>query len=163
MPDSKEHKERRGPIEKGEKGWPINPIGVVTLIIFGLVVIFLIARPLFTQRTTIIQQDQQEMSEGGTITTPQAGDIVSGSTLTINLSVDDPKNVSKVQFWAKTYADGKWQIIGEVEKAPFELNWQIPQSFQNKAIAITSHIITRDDQIIKDPGGWREGIIILSE
>ena len=68
-----------------------------------------------------------------------------------------------MQFWAKTYADGQWQVIGEVENSPYNLNWQIPESFQNKAIAITSHIITRDDQIIKDPGGWGEGIIILSE
>ncbi len=154
--------EKRGPIEKGEKGWPINPIGAVALIIFGLVIIFLIARPLF-ERQTIIQQDQQQISEGGTITTPDAGDIVRDPTLSINLSVDEPENVQKVQFWAKTYADGKWQMIGEVQSAPYTLSWQIPADFQNKAVAITSHIITRDDQIIKDPGGWREGIIILSQ
>ena len=157
-----EVKEKRGPIEKTEKGWPINPIGVVALVIFGLVIIFLIAKPLTQKQTTILQQNQQEFSEGGTITTPQAGDIIRDSTLPINLSVDDQENVVKVQFWAKTYADGQWQVIGEKVSAPFTLNWQIPASFQNKAIAITSHIYTRDDQIIKDPGGWREGIIILS-
>jgi len=155
--------EKRGPIEKGEKGWPVNPIGLAALIIFGLIIIFLIARPLFQRKATIIQQDQQQVSEGGNITAPQAGEIVRASTLPINLSVDDQGNVAKVQFWAKTYADGQWQVIGEVENSPYNLNWQIPESFQNKAIAITSHIITRDDQIIKDPGGWREGIIILSE
>ena len=155
--------EKRGPIEKAESGWPINPIGLAALIIFGLVVIFLIVRPLFTRKATIIQQDKQQVSGGGTITAPQAGDIVRSSTLPVSLSVDDEGNVAKVQFWAKTYADGQWQVIGEVENAPYNLNWQIPESFQNKAIAITSHIITRDDQIIKDPGGWREGIIILSE
>lgn len=155
--------EKRGPIEKGQSGWPINPIGLVAVIFFGLIIIFLIVRPLFERQTTIIQQDQQQISAGGTITAPEAGDIVSNSSLPINLSVDNEDNVTKVQFWAKTYADGQWQVIGEIENAPFNLNWQIPESFQNKAIAITSHIITKDDQIIKDPGGWREGIIILSE
>lgn len=155
--------EKRGPIEKGEKGWPVNPIGVVALIIFGLIIILLIVRPVFQKKTTIIQQDQQQVSQGGTITTPKAGDIIRGSILPITLSVDNTDNVVKVQFWAKTYADGKWQMIGEVENAPYTLNWQIPAGFQNKAIAITSHIITRDDQIIKDPGGWREGIIILGD
>ena len=68
--------EKRGPIEKGEKGWPVNPIGLAALIIFGLIIIFLIARPLFQRKATIIQQDQQQVSEGGNITAPQAGEIV---------------------------------------------------------------------------------------
>lgn len=155
--------EKRGPIEKTEKGWPVNPIGVAALIVFGAVILFLIARPLFQQKTTIIDQNQQANSKGGNIINPKAGDIVRGSNLPITLSVDDEGKVAKVQFWAKTYADGTWQSIGEVTSAPYTLNWQIPASFQNKAIAITAHIYTKDDQIIKDPGGWREGIIILSE
>lgn len=158
-----QEKEKRGPVEKTEKGWPVNPVGVVALVIFALVVIFLIARPLFNQKTTIIQQDQQQVSAGGTISTPKAGEIVKGQTLPIALNVDDPKNTKKVEFWAKTYADGKWQVIGEATQEPFTLNWQIPQSFQNKAIAITTHITTQNGQIIKDPGGWREGIIILNQ
>ena len=32
--------EKRGPIEKTEKGWPINPVGLVALIFFGLIIIF---------------------------------------------------------------------------------------------------------------------------
>src|SRR3990172_4490130 len=100
--------EKRGPVEKTEKGWPINPVGVVALVVFGLIVIFLIARPIFEQKTTILQQDRQENAAGGTITTPAAGEIVRGSNLEISLSVDQPQNTQKVQFWAKTYADGKW-------------------------------------------------------
>src|SRR4030042_4930331 len=111
-----EIKEKRGPIEKTEKGWPINPIGMAALIIFGIIIILLIIRPLLSQKTTIIQQDQQQVSEGGKITSPQAGDIVRDSTLTINLSVDNPDNVKEVEFWAKTYADGKWQSIGKITK-----------------------------------------------
>lgn len=158
-----EEKEKRGPVEKGDKSWPVNPIGLVALIIFGLIVIFLIARPLLSRKTTIINQDRQEFNTGGTITSPTAGEIIRDTTLPISLSVDDEANVSKVQFWAKTYSDGQWQIIGEIEQPPFIFNWEIPVSFQNKSIAITSHIITNDDQIIKDPGGWREGIILLSD
>lgn len=154
--------EKRGPVEKSDKGWPLNPIGVVILIIFAFVILFLIVRPL-TQRQTIIQQDKQIISEGGSIISPSAGAIIKENELTIDLSVDNESNVSKVQFWAKTYADGKWQMIGEVEKAPYSLKWKIPNVFHNRAIAITTHILMRDDQIIKDPGGWREGIIILSE
>ena len=155
--------EKRGPIEKTEKGWPVNPVGVFALIVFGLIVVFLIARPLFRKNTTILQQDQQENAAGGSITKPTAGEIVRGQKLEITLSVDNPQNAQKAQFWAKTYADGKWTMIGEDTNAPFTLNWQIPAEFQNKAIAITSHIYTKDSQIIKDPGGWREGIIILSQ
>ena len=155
--------EKRGPIEKGEKGWPINPIGAIALVIFALVIIFLIARPLFQQKTTILQQDQQQNAAGGTITSPAAGEIVKGSNLKIALSVDKPNDVDKVQFWVKTYADNKWQMIGEVKSQPFELNWQIPTEFQNKAVALTTHIYNKDGSVIKDPGGWREGIIILSQ
>ena len=52
--------EKRGPIEKGKKGWPINPFGVVALVIFALIVVFLIIRPLLSRPTTVIQQNQQE-------------------------------------------------------------------------------------------------------
>ena len=159
MPDTLE---KRGPIEKGLRGWPINPFGVVALIIFALIIVFLIIKPLINRPTTVIQQNQQENAKGGNIITPQAGDIVGSETLSIELSVEEPQKVAKVQFWVKTYADGKWQMIGEVTSAPFKLDWGIPQSFGNKAIAITSHIYQKDGNIIKDPGGWREGIIILS-
>lgn len=155
--------EKRGPIEKTEKGWPINPVGVVALVIFGLVIIFLIARPLFQQKTTILQQDQQQNAAGGTITAPQAGQIVSGKSLKISLFADKPQDVEKVEFWAKTYADGEWQMIGEIQSSPFDFNWQIPADFANKAIALTAHIYQKDGTIIKDPGGWREGIVILSQ
>ena len=60
MAKSDESGEKRGPVEKTEKGWPVNPIGVIALIIFALVVILLIVRPLFQQKTTILQQDQQQ-------------------------------------------------------------------------------------------------------
>lgn len=155
--------EKRGPIEKGEKGWPINPIGAIALVIFALVIVFLIARPLFQQKTTILQQDQQQNATGGTITSPKAGEIIKGSNLKIALSVDKVQDVDKIQFWVKTYADNKWQMIAEIKNSPFELNWQIPTEFQNKAVAITSHIYKKDGSVIKDPGGWREGIIILSQ
>ena len=155
--------EKRGPIEKSDKGWPVNPIGVVALAVFALIIIFLIVRPLFEQKTTVLQQDQQQNVAGGTITSPAAGEIIKSSNLKITLSVDKPDDVDKVQLWLKTYADNKWQMIGEVKSQPFELNWQIPTEFQNKAIAITSHIYKKDGSIIKDPGGWREGIIILSQ
>ena len=161
--DSQFQSEKRGPVEKTEKGWPINPVGVVALIIFGLVVIFLIARPIFKQKTTILQQDQQQNSAGGTIISPKAGEIIRAKNLKISLFVDKPQNVDKVDFWAKTYADGKWQMIGEIKISPFDLNWQIGADFENKAIALTSHIYQKDGTIIKDPGGWREGIIILSD
>ena len=155
--------EKRGPIEKGTKGWPINPFGVIALALFVLIIIFLIARPLLSRKTFIIQQNQQENTAGGQLITPQAGDIVTSNQLTIELAVDEPSKVDKVQFWIKTYTDGKWQMIGEVKSAPFKLDWEIPQAFQNKAIAITSHIYQKDGTFIKDPDGWREGIIILSQ
>lgn len=155
--------EKRGPIEKTASGWPINPIGVAALVIFGLIIVFLIAKPLFEQKTSVTPQDLNSNAAGGNITSPQAGEVVKTPRLQIQMSVDEPANAEKVQFWAKTYADGKWQMIGEVSSAPYKLDWQIPDSFRNKAIALTSHIFTKDGKDIKDPGGWREGIIILSE
>jgi len=153
--------EKRGPVEKTEKGWPVNPIGVVALVIFALVVIFLIVKPLLSQKAPSI--NEQVISKGGHLVTPNAGDIVKSDTLPIELSADEPQKVAKVQFWVKTYADGKWNMIGEVSQAPYRLNWKIPTEYKNKAIAITTHIITTDGADIKDPGGWREGIIILSQ
>lgn len=158
MPDA----EKRGPVEKGEKGWPVNPIGAVLLLVFGLIILFLIVKPLLSQKASS-GQDQQSVSQGGKITSPQAGDIIKTDSLPIEISVDEPQKAEKVQFWVKTYADGKWNMIGEVTSAPFKLNWQIPADYKNKAIAITTHIITRDAKDIKDPGGWREGIILLSQ
>lgn len=152
--------EKRGPVEKGAKGWPINPVGAVALFIFALVVIFLIVKPILNQKTPTI--NDQVVSKGGHLISPNAGDIIKGETLPIELSVDEPQNTDKVQFYIKTYADGKWSMIGEVTSAPYKLNWQIPSDYKNKAIAITTHIITKDAKDIKDPGGWREGIIILS-
>lgn len=154
--------ERRGPIEKSEKGWPINPFGVIALVFFIAVVGFLIAKPILSPKSSSINLTSTTAS-GGNLVMPLPGDIIKGKQLTIELSVDEPQKAQKVQFWAKTYADGKWQMIGETESTPFKLNWQIPQEFQNKAIAITSHIIQKDGEVIKDPGGWREGIIILSQ
>lgn len=154
--------EKRGPIEKGEKGWPINPFGVVAIVIFALVIVFLIARPLFQQKTQS-DQNQQTNSPGGRIISPNAGDIIKSTMQSIELSVDNPADVQKVQFWVKSYADGKWQIVGEDMDTPFKLDWQIPSEYQNKAIAITTHIYQKDGKIVKDPGGWREGIILLSD
>lgn len=156
-----EETEKRGPVEKGEKGWPVNPIGVVALVIFGIIIIFFIAKPLFQQKVES-NFPQQTNSAGGSITSPQAGQIIKSDTLPLEISIDEPQKVDKVQYWAKTYADGNWQMIGEVTKAPYALNWKIPSSFKNKAVAITAHIYQKDGNVIKDPGGWREGIIILS-
>lgn len=156
-----EDTEKRGPIAKGEKGWPINPLGVAALIVFGLVIIFLIAKPIVSQKP--INPVEQQVSVGGKIITPAAGEIVRDSKLTLELSVDDPQKAQKVEFWAKTYADGKWEMIGQSATSPYKFDWQIPPQFQNKAIAITTHITQIDGSTIKDPGGWREGIIILSQ
>lgn len=156
-----EEKEKRGPIEKGEKGWPVNPLGVFALVVFLLIVVLLIVRPLFIQKATSVNPEQGN-APGGRILAPSAGEIVNGNSLKLNLDVDNEGEADKVQFWAKTYADGKWQMIGEVKSAPFTLDWQIPAEFQNKAIAVTTHIYQKDGDIVKDPGGWREGIIILS-
>ena len=157
-----EEKEKRGPVEKGEKGWPINPLGVFALIIFLLIVALLIVMPFFIQKTTSVSPEQGN-APGGRILAPSAGEIVKGNSLKLNLDVDSAGEADKVQFWAKTYADGKWQMIGEVNTAPYVLDWQIPAEFENKAIAITAHIYQKDGDIVKDPGGWREGIIILAE
>ena len=157
-----EEKEKRGPIEKGEKGWPINPLGVFALVVFLFIVVLLIARPLFVQKASSVNPEQGN-APGGRILAPVAGEIVKGNSLKLNLDVDNVDETEKVQFWAKTYADGKWQMIGEVKSAPFILDWQMSAEFQNKAIAITTHIYQKDGDIIKDPGGWREGIIILSQ
>ncbi len=154
--------EKRGPIEKGEKGWPINPIGVVALLIFAVIIVFFIARPIFQQKVEN-NISQQTASKGGSITSPQAGQIVKSVNLSLQISIDEPQKVQKVQYWAKTYADGNWQMIGETNSAPYNLDWQIPDNFKDKAIALTAHIYQQDGNIIKDPGGWREGIIIISQ
>ncbi|MBI4037718.1 Ig-like domain-containing protein [Candidatus Curtissbacteria bacterium] len=154
--------EKRGPIEKGEKGWPVNPFGVVAVVVFVLVIVFLIARPLFRQKAQG-DQNQQTNSPGGRIISPNAGDIIRSGNLPLELSVDSPTDAQKVQFWIKSYADGKWQMVGEDTGSPFKLDWQIPNEYQNKAVAITTHIYQKDGKIVKDPGGWREGIILLSE
>src|SRR3989344_2976390 len=67
-----EEKEKRGPIEKGEKGWPINPLGVFALVVFLLIVVLLIARPLFVQKTTSVAPEQGN-APGGRILAPSAG------------------------------------------------------------------------------------------
>ncbi|OGD95851.1 hypothetical protein A3F02_02205 [Candidatus Curtissbacteria bacterium RIFCSPHIGHO2_12_FULL_38_9b] len=154
--------EKRGPIEKGPTGWPINPFGVVALLVFAAIVIFLIARPLFKQKNNTLSHLPGNEA-GGNIISPEAGDIIRNSTLSLQLSADDPSSIDKVQFWAKTYADGNWQMIGEVDSSPYMFEWQIPSTFHNKAIALTSHIYKKDGSVIKDPGGWREGLIILSD
>jgi hypothetical protein len=152
--------EKRGPIEKGEKGWPINPLGVLALVLFALIALFLIAKPLFERsKPDLIEQGY---STGGRIISPRAGEIITADKVSIELSVDEPQKTQSVQFWVKTYADGKWQMIGEVEKQPYKIDWQIPSEFQNKSIAITAHIYQKGGNIVKDPGGWREGIIILA-
>lgn len=160
--------EKRGPIEKGPKGWPVNPLGVAVLALFALIVVFLIVKPLLGKASilrskTSLSPSEQTNSAGGRLISPQSGEINTASLVTIELSVDEPQKTQKVQFWVKTYADGKWQMIGEVTQAPYKLDWQIPESFQNKAIALTSHIYEKGGNIIKDPGGWREGIIILGQ
>lgn len=152
--------EKRGPIEKGPKGWPINTLGVIALAIFAAIAVFLIAKPLYQRSKP--SPSVQTISSGGRLLSPQAGDIIRANKISIELSVDEPPKAAKVQFWAKTYADGKWQMIGEVTSAPYKLDWSIPAEFQNKAIALTSHIYQKDGKTIKDPGGWREGIIILN-
>ena len=54
--------EKRGPIEKSKKGWPINPFGVVALVIFGAIFILFIARPLLSQKTIVVQPEQGNAS-----------------------------------------------------------------------------------------------------
>ena len=155
-----EEAEKRGPIEKGAKGWPVNPLGVAALVIFALVILFLIVKPLLQKGTPSV--DTQQNTKGGRIIAPQVGEIIRSNNLTIEFSADAPQNVSKIQFWAKSYVDGKWEIIGESLSSPYKIDWQIPGSYKNKAIALTTHIFTSDNQEIKDPTAWRESIIILN-
>ncbi len=150
--------EKRGPIEKTSKGWPINPFGVVALIIFGLIVVLFIIKPLLSRS---LSNAKPEVS--AQIAAPQAGQIIKGDKLPIELSVDNASKVAKVQFWAKTYAENKWEVIGEVSTFPFKIDWVVPSNYQNKAVAVTAHIYLKDGNVISDPGGWSEGIIILSQ
>lgn len=147
--------EKRGPIEKTKKGWPINPLGVVALLVFIAIFVFFIARPFITQKLG------NKSSVTGQLISPASGQIVREDTLPIELSVDNPSKVQRVEFWAKSYADGKWEMIGKDEEAPFRVEWQIPSTYRNKAVAITSHLYDKEGKDIADPGGWREGIIIL--
>lgn len=154
--------EKRGPIEKSPRGWPINPFGVAALLIFAAVIVFLIVRPLIN-RTNLAVPGEKTASFQGRIVTPQAGEIIRQDKLILELEVDQPENVHKIQFWLKTYINGNWQMIGEVKSSPFKLDWPIPPEIRNKAVAVTAHIYKKDGNIIKDPGGWREGIIILAD
>lgn len=148
--------EKRGPIEKTAKGWPINPLGVVVLILLAAVAAFFIVKPIISQK---LQKRNQISAQ---LISPSAGQITREAILPVELSVADSKNVAKVEFWAKTYADGYWQVIGEDDTPPYRIEWQIPASFRNKAVAITTHVIDKKGQTTQDPGGWREGIIILN-
>ena len=150
--------EKRGPIEKTQKGWPINPLGVVVIIILMVIVAFLIGKPLLSRKSS-----QAKPAVSGQIATPQAGQIIHGDKLSIELSLDDSKKVAKVEFWAKNYVDNKWEVIGQADTFPYRIDWQIPPNYQNKAIALTTHIYLKDGNIVSDPGGWREGIIVLSQ
>lgn len=152
----KEVAQKMGPVEKTKNGWPINPLGVAVLVVFVIITAFLIAKPL------IAQKFPSKAAVMAQISSPQAGQTIKGDKLPIELSVSDAAKVEKVQFWAKTYVDNKWEPVGESLSWPFKLEWQVPASYQNKAIAITSHIYLKDSKVIKDPGGWREGIIILN-
>ena len=79
-----EEKEKRGPIEKGEKGWPINPLGVFALAIFLLIVVLLIVRPLFEKKATSVNPEQGN-ALGGRIISPTPGQIVRGGSLPLKL------------------------------------------------------------------------------
>jgi hypothetical protein len=156
---AEETHEKRGPIEKGEKGWPINPVGLIAVLILLGIIGFLIIKPLLSPKSP----SSTNYNPGGNITSPKNGDIIKGPVLPITLLPDNQANVQKVQFFVKTYADGKWQMVGEDESAPYTLEWSIPADTQNKAIAVTTHIFTKDGKEITDPGGWREGVILLSQ
>lgn len=149
--------EKRGPIEKTSKGWPVNPFGLAALAVFAVLIFFLVGKPLLIKQT---QKQQNFVS--AEIESPKAGEIVRAQALPIKLSIDNPSKVAKVEFWAKTYSENKWEIIGQDQDAPFGLEWQIPASYQNKSIAITTHVIGKKGETLNDPGGWREGIIILN-
>lgn len=150
--------EKMGPIEKTQKGWPINPLGVVVFAVVIIVAVFLIAKPLLERKTTTAS-----VNTADEIISPLSGQIIKDNRLQVELKADDPSKIAKVQFWGKTYVDNSWSVIGEVESAPFKFNWQIPQEFQNKAVAITAHVYLKDGNVVNDPGGWREGIIILNQ
>lgn len=150
--------EKMGPIEKTQKGWPINPLGVVAFAVVIVFAAFLITKPLLERKTVTTSVNTTDE-----IISPLSGQIIKGNQLPLELKVDDPSKIAKVQFWGKTYVDNNWSVIGEVESAPFKFNWQIPQEFQNKAVAITVHVYLKDGNVVNDPGGWREGIIILSQ
>src|SRR3989344_706789 len=100
-----EEKEKRGPIEKGEKGWPVNPLGVFALVIFLLIVALLIVRPLFEKKATSVNPEQGN-APGGRILTPSAGEIIRSDSLQLKLDVDNVAEADKVQFLAKTYVAG---------------------------------------------------------
>ena len=155
--------EKRGPVEKTDKGWPINPIGAFALTVFVLIGIFFILKPFLESRNQPIDQNQNANAQGGSITSPQSGEVIKTNSSNLQITIDEPQKVDKVQYWVKTYSDGKWNMIGEVNSAPYNLTWQIPSIYQNKALALTAHIYQKDGNVIKDPGGWREGIIILSQ
>jgi len=156
-PDMAQILEKRGPIEKGPKGWPINPFGAAAIAVFILIIALLILIPIVSQKL------KKAPFVNGKLSAPQAGELVKSKTLPIKLDLDNPSKVAKVQFWAKTYAENKWEIIGEDSDSPFELEWQIPESYRNKSVAITANVFLRNGQVVKDPGGWREGIIILNQ
>lgn len=149
--------EKRGPIVKGPKGWPVNRLGVVILVFFATILIFLVIMPLSNKKS-----EPEIYPTTARITSPQSGQIIESETLPIELDLKDSSEVAKVQFWVMAYVDNKWEMIGEVQSAPFFLDWEIPDSYRNKAIVITSHLYYKDGTIIKDPGGWREGLILLS-
>src|SRR3989304_7419697 len=96
-----EEKEKRGPIEKGEKGLPINPLGVFSLVVFLLIVVLLIVRPLFEKKATSVNPEQGN-APGGRIISPTPGQIVKGGSLQLKLDVDNVSETDTVTFWAKT-------------------------------------------------------------
>lgn len=151
--------EKRGPVAKGEKGWPINPLGIVVLLVFVLLVGLLVAKPLLNKSGN----ESVKSPIDGEITSPKAGAIVQDPTLPMELKIDDSSKVTKVVFWVKTYVDNKWEIVGEDDSAPYQIDWEIPQIYRGKAVAVTTNVLTKDGATVKDPGGWREGIIILPQ
>ena len=150
--------EKRGPIEKTSTGWPINPFGLAAIAVIFILLAILVGKPLLTR-----SQQKQENFVSSQIESPKHGELVNGNVLPIKVAIDNPSKVSKVVFWVKTYADNKWEEVGEDMEAPFALDWQIPSSYQNKSIAITTHVYGKNGEIAKDLGGWREGIIILQQ
>ena len=86
---AEETHERRGPIEKGEKGWPINPVGLVAILILLGIIGFLILKPLLSGQ----KSQTPNYNLGGNISTPKNGDIIKDATLPIVLVPDNPSNV----------------------------------------------------------------------